>query len=118
MPWLALKLDMQYFSITTFNIIYDTIYTSGKQYLATSPPGTTIKLDPAEENVMVDLFDPTDSVKQISDGTNCIDITTITITTTSDCTTANGVYCLGPGTSKKSLTCKQFFHLGIIINNV
>ena len=57
---------------------------------------------------MVDLCDPTDTIKQISNGTNCIDI----ITSTSDCTTANGVYCLGPGT--QSFTCKQFFHLSTL----
>jgi len=109
MPWLAFKVDMQYFSLTTYNVPYDTIYQTGINQLITVPPGTVVRLDGAEEALMVTLCDPVDNV--IYDGTNCI-----AITTPNDCTKTpiNGIYCTGTGATAQALTCKQFYHLGKI----
>jgi len=56
---------------------------------------------------MVDLCDPVDLY--LHNGTTCV-----LITAPGDCTSVNGIYCTGTGAAPKALTCKQFYHLGIL----
>ncbi len=99
---------MQYFSITALSITYDTIYTLGNTYKVTVSPGVKVTMDSAEESTMVKLCDI--NANQIWDGSSS-QCQVMTVGGVNDCTLDNGVLCIG-WSSKKSLSCKEFYHLG------